>query len=67
MIIIRFNVGDYVTRSSYDNDILFKITNISNDVAYLKGVNVRLATRLTHYKLDVKTFDQVKEAGINIL
>ena len=32
-----------------------------------KGVNVRLATRLTHYKLDVKTFDQVKEAGINIL
>lgn len=32
-----------------------------------KGVNVRLATRLTHYKLDVKTFAQVKEAGINIL
>lgn len=32
-----------------------------------KGVNVRLATRLTHYKLDVKTFEQVKEAGINIL
>ena len=32
-----------------------------------KGVNVRLATRLTHYKLDVKTFEQVKEEGINIL
>ena len=32
-----------------------------------KGANVRLASRLTHYKLDVKTFDQVKEAGINIL
>ena len=32
-----------------------------------KGANVRLASRLTHHKLDVKTFDQVKEAGINIL
>ncbi len=32
-----------------------------------KGTNVRLASKLTHYKLDVKTFDQVKEAGINIL
>ena len=32
-----------------------------------KGLNVRLASRLTHYKLDVKTIDQVKESGINIL
>jgi N utilization substance protein A len=32
-----------------------------------KGANVRLASRLTHYKLDVKTFEQVKESGINIL
>lgn len=32
-----------------------------------KGANVRLASRLTHYKLDVKTFEQVKDSGINIL
>ena len=32
-----------------------------------KGLNVRLASRLTHYKLDVKTVDQVKDSGINIL
>lgn len=32
-----------------------------------KGLNVRLASRLTHYKLDIKTLDQVKESGINIL
>ena len=32
-----------------------------------KGANVRLASRLTHYKLDVKTFEKVKESGINIL
>ncbi len=37
-----FKKGDYVTRSSHNNDILFKITSISNDIAELKGVNVRL-------------------------
>lgn len=32
-----------------------------------KGLNVRLAARLTHYKLDVKTYEQAKEEGINII
>lgn len=32
-----------------------------------KGINVKLATRLTNYKLDIKTEEQVKESGINIL
>ncbi|HHW69120.1 MAG TPA: transcription termination/antitermination protein NusA [Tenericutes bacterium] len=32
-----------------------------------KGLNVRLAARLTHYKIDVKTFEQAKEMGINIV
>ena len=32
-----------------------------------KGINVKLATRLTNYKLDIKTEEQVREAGINIL
>ena len=37
-----FNVGDYVTRNSYNNDIVFKIIDIQGDVYYLKGVYVRL-------------------------
>lgn len=32
-----------------------------------KGLNIRLAARLTHYKLDVKTYEQAKEEGINIV
>lgn len=32
-----------------------------------KGLNIRLAARLTHYKLDVKTYEQAKEEGINII
>ncbi len=35
-------VGEYVTRKSYNNDIIFKIISIDQDVCYLKGVSVRL-------------------------
>lgn len=37
-----FNVGDLVTRKSYNNDTLFKIISIEGEYAYLKGLNVRL-------------------------
>jgi len=37
-----FNIGDYVTRNSYNNDIVFKIVDIKNDIYYLKGVYFRL-------------------------
>lgn len=36
------NIGDLVTRNSYDNDLIFKIIDIDNDIYYLKGINVRL-------------------------
>ena len=34
--------GDYVTRNSYNNDTVFKVINIKNNIYYLKGVDVRL-------------------------
>lgn len=37
-----FNIGDFVTRKSYNNDIIFKIIEIKDDIYYLKGVTVRL-------------------------
>lgn len=37
-----FKIGDYVTRKSYGNDILFVIVDITDDIAYLKGHDVRL-------------------------
>ena len=39
---MMFKIGDYVTRKSYGNDILFVIVDILDDVAYLKGYDVRL-------------------------
>ena len=35
-------IGDLVTRESYNNDIVFKIIDIEQDIYYLKGINVRL-------------------------
>lgn len=37
-----FNVGDLVTRKSYNNDIIFKIISIDSTTIYLKGIVVRL-------------------------
>ena len=37
-----FHIGDLVTRESHDNDMVFKIIDILGDVAYLKGINIRL-------------------------
>ena len=34
--------GDFVTRKSHNNDTVFKVINIKNDLYYLKGVDVRL-------------------------
>ena len=37
-----FNIGDHVSRNSYNNDTIFIITDINNSKASLKGVNIRL-------------------------
>lgn len=37
-----FDVGDYVTRDSHNNDLLFQIVDIKDNLVYLKGVDVRL-------------------------
>lgn len=39
---LNFKIGDYVTRNSHNNDVLFKIMSITNDKVILQGVNVRL-------------------------
>ncbi len=39
---MTLNVGDFVTRFKYNHDVVFKILSIKGEVAYLKGVHVRL-------------------------
>ena len=40
---LMIGVGDYVTRKSYNNDIVFKVVNIKDDIYYLYGISVRLS------------------------
>ena len=44
---MAFFINDYVTRKSYNNDIVFKVVSIENKKALLKGVNVRLLADAT--------------------
>ena len=39
---MKLKVGDYVTRKSYDNDIIFIITDINENEVIIKGYDVRL-------------------------
>lgn len=39
---MNLKVGDLVTRNSYNNDILFKVIDINDDIILLKGVDLRL-------------------------
>ncbi len=39
---MSFEIGDLVTRKSYNNDILFRIIDINENIAILKGVDLRL-------------------------
>lgn len=50
-----FKVGDIVTRNSYNNDIIFKISSIESSVFILKGINVRLVA--DSYVEDLKHYD----------
>lgn len=51
--------GDYVSRNSYNNDTIFKVINIKNNIYYLKGVEVRLYA-------DAELKDLKKEENIDI-
>ena len=54
-----FNIGDYVTRNSYNNDIVFKIIRIDNNIYYLKGASIRLYA--DSYKEDLVMCDDYNE------
>ncbi len=50
-----FKIGDIVTRNSYNNDTIFRITNIEDDICYLTGINIRLCADAE--KEDLKKYE----------
>lgn len=56
-----FKIGDFVTRNSYNNDIVFVIENIINDEAILKGYDLRLVANSPLSDLVLCEDDQRKD------
>ncbi|MGI6329467.1 MAG: sporulation peptidase YabG [Bacilli bacterium] len=56
---MNFKIGDMVTRRSYNHDVIFKITDISEKIVFLKGVNVRLYA--DSVMEDLKIYDESLE------
>ena len=52
---MEFKIGDIVTRNSYNNDTVFRITDIENDTYYLTGINIRLCADAE--KSDLKKYN----------
>ena len=59
---MNFEIGDLVTRKSYNNDTVFVITDIINDIYYLKGLNIRLIADSN--KEDLTKFDSIDEEDV---
>ena len=57
---MNFNIGDYVTRISYNHDIVFKIIDIDNRIVILKGMNIRLLA-----DSEINDLKKVKDFSIN--
>lgn len=59
---MNFEIGEYVTRKSYNHDTVFIITDIIDNVCYLKGVNIRLVADSNIE--DLKKFESIDEEEI---
>ena len=55
----KMKIGDLVTRKKYQNDIIFKIIDIENNLYILKGLNVRLYADA--YVDDLEIYDDKKD------
>lgn len=60
------DVKVYITDEKSQNSLVIASGDNLSLAIGKKGQNVRLAARLTHYRIDVKTMEQVNEEGIDL-
>ncbi len=60
---MNLKIGDLVTRISHEHDILFKILEINGNIAYLKGVDLRLLADSTLGDLVISKQEEAREDG----
>lgn len=66
---MHFNIGDIVSRNSYNNDVVFEIIAINGDVAILKGTFIRLYADapLSDLKIDDNNRDEYEPSTEDLL
>lgn len=69
---MNFKIGDYVTRKSHNNDIVFQIININGNTVFLKGIDVRLvadsdASDLVKVVSNENTYKNDRELTLNMV
>lgn len=58
---MKFDIGDLVTRKSYNHDLIFVVTDIKDNMYYLKGSNVRLCADSPEEDLEKYNDDNKEE------
>lgn len=56
---MNIKINTLVTRKSHNNDIIFKVINIENQIAYLKGTNLRLYADSPMQDLEIYTQKEI--------
>ena len=62
-----FKIGSYVTRKKYNNDIVFKIEKIEDDIVILKGVYLRLYADAKYDDLQLVAINKKKESREEVI
>ena len=55
------HIGDYVVRNKYNQDVVFQIYDIKNDIYYLKGVEFRLIATALVDDLTKINFEPIRQ------
>ncbi|OON97608.1 MAG: sporulation peptidase YabG [Epulopiscium sp. Nele67-Bin005] len=58
------NIGDYVVRLSYNKDIIFRIIDIDNGIAHLKGISYRIIADAPLHDIQLATLMRSAENAI---
>ena len=62
-----FKIGDYVSRNKYNNDYIFKIIDIKNNIYYLLGVDIRLLVKTEENDLKEESIERNEDEILNLI
>lgn len=62
-----FKIGDYVSRNKYNNDYIFKIIDIKDNIYYLLGVDIRLLVKTEENDLKEEPIERNEDEILDLI